>query len=220
MKRRTLLKSVLALPLVNRTVSAATPSTTSQTAAHASDALYSGLAGLDYAMGGLKSGEMSCFFGPPCMGKTMLLLELAARLVGRYGQNVYLHGVHQPSVYLSRKVSICGDTKIYFAEIRNFVDDWDQGDEGPGVVLLDAQSDPAPLALELVDQLARSHPGGCAALIMDGWCTCQARTMQRHSQQGVGSFRAERWPQRLISGDILADAFRVGAELKYPWSLA
>ena len=101
MKRRTLLKSVLALPLVNRTVSAATPSTTSQTAAHASDALYSGLAGLDYAMGGLKSGEMSCFFGPPCMGKTMLLLELAARLVGRYGQNVYLHGVHQPSVYLS-----------------------------------------------------------------------------------------------------------------------
>jgi hypothetical protein len=215
MKRRTLLKSVLALPVAAQATSM-TPSAMSPTTGAAPDALYSGLPGLDYAMGGLEPGQLSCFMGPPCMGKTMLLLELAARLVARYGQNVYFHGAHQPSVFFSRKISIRDDTRIYFAEIRNFVDDYDQGDKDPGVVLLDSQSDPAPLALKMVSELSRSHPGGCAALIMDGWSTYRPRSTQENSPLEIGVFPAERWPHGVLSTEILAHVLRVGADLEVP----
>jgi DnaB-like helicase C terminal domain len=215
MKRRTLLKSMLALPLVDPTVSSATPSATSQIAAHAPDELHSGLAGLDYAMSGLKPGELTCFTGSPCTGKTILLLELATRLVNRYGRNVFFYGANEPLYYLCKKMAIRCGTKTRAEEICDFVDYWDQGDVSPGIVMIDFTKDSSQ-ALSMVKQLASVHPAGCAALIMDGWSTYRPLAPPGQSPEGVVTFPAERWPHGLISTDVLAQASRVGADLGVP----
>jgi replicative DNA helicase len=90
MKRRTLLKSALglALPMANRPGHATTIPIKAESREDVTEVLFSGLPGLDYALGGLSAGELLCIAGPPSSGKTPLLLDLAARICGRYGKNV------------------------------------------------------------------------------------------------------------------------------------
>lgn len=95
MKRRTLMKAALVLPLLagdsdaggfsgSRAPNVDTPP------------LFTGLASLDSALGGMAAGELLCVAGPPAAGKTVLLLDLAARICARYGKNVVFWSVHQP----------------------------------------------------------------------------------------------------------------------------
>jgi hypothetical protein len=201
MKRRTLLKSALglALPMVNRTGHATTISTTAETRED-DDVLFSGLPGLDYALGGMSAGELLCVAGPPSTGKTLLLLDLAARICRRYDKNVVFWSAHQPSVYLVKKMAIKGGTRVHLAEDTVFVDDWDRGvGDSPGVVVVCSNSAKPGRAHGIANLLTSDHPGGCAALVMDGWSTSPERRRNAASVDGIAAFPAERWPHTLLS---------------------
>jgi hypothetical protein len=202
MKRRTLLKSALALalPMANRTGHAMTIPIEAEAQEEKTDVLFSGLSGLDYPLGGLSAGELLCVTGPPCSGKTLLLLDLAARICGRYGKNVVFWSAHQPSVYLARKMAIKGATRVAFAEETDFVVEWDEGvGDSAGVVVAYSRSVKAERAHSLVELLTAEHPRGCAALVMDGWCTTPERRENIEFVDGIAAFPAERWPHTLLS---------------------
>ena len=67
MKKRTLLKGALALalPMVYRPAHTAAAATTAPTRDNATTRLFSGLSGLDHALGGLAAGELLGVAGPP-----------------------------------------------------------------------------------------------------------------------------------------------------------
>src|ERR1035438_626491 len=178
MKRRTLLKSALALalPMPYRTGHATTVSAKTEAREDETDVLFSGLPGLDYASGGIAAGELLCVAGPPSTGKTLLLLDLAARICERYGKNVVFWSAHQPSVYLVKKMAIKGCTRVAFAEDTVFVDDWDLGvGDSPGMVVVCSNSAKPGRAHGIAMLLTGDHPRGCAALVMDGWSTSAER---------------------------------------------
>src|ERR1700683_1980558 len=111
MKRRTLLESALAMPALG-----IGSGVTRAQSKKPGRALISGMPGLDYALGGIDPGSFGVIAGPSCTGKTLLLLELAARLSLRYGQNVVFCSAHQPSVYLARKAILRGDVSIHYLQ--------------------------------------------------------------------------------------------------------
>jgi RecA/RadA recombinase len=170
MKRRTLLKTALALPMAYPLAHATVIATTAGNQANATNPLFSGLPGLDYALGGMAGGDVLCVVGPPSAGKTLVLLDLAARICRRYAKNVVFWSAHQPSVYLVRKMTIKGDMRVAFAEDTVFVDDWARGTGDSGVLVCSSSATPGR-AHSIANSLTADHPGGCAALIMDGWRT-------------------------------------------------
>jgi hypothetical protein len=161
--------------------------------------LFTGLAGLDYALDGMAAGELLCVAGPPATGKTLLLLDLAARICGRYGKNVVFWSAHQPSVYLVRIMAI-KDARVAFAEDTVFVDDWDRGvGDSAGVVLVPSGNPTADRAHRLANLLTADHPGGCVALVMDGWSTTREPRENIEFVDGIAAFTAERWPHAPLS---------------------
>ena len=218
MKRRTLLKSALglALPMVNRT-GHATPRSTRAETCEDDDVLFSGLPGLDYALGGMSAGELLCVAGPPSTGKTLLLLDLAARICRRYDKNVVFWSAHQPSVYLVKKMAIKGAARVAFAEDTVFVDDWDRGvGDLARVVVACSSTVKAERAHGIVELLTEEHPRGCAALVMDGWCTTPARRENVEFVDGIAAFPAERWPHALLSAKDIDQAKRFAEISRLP----
>jgi hypothetical protein len=148
----------------------------------------------------MSAGELLCVAGPPSTGKTLLLLDLAARICGRYGKNVVFWSAHQPSVYLARKMDIKGGTRVAFAEDTVFVDEWDRGvHDSPSVVVVCSSSAEPGQPHGIAQLLTADHPGGCAALVMDGWCTTPEPRRNADSVDGIAAFPAERWPHTLLS---------------------
>lgn len=198
MERRTLLKSVLALPAIAPAISCASDLGT------AWNALYTGLPGLDYALGGIRRGQLGCVVGPACMGKTLLLVELAARISRRYGGNVLFYSVQKPSVYLAKKLSLRGDAKVVFAE--ESLGEVGMPTETPALHLLDSTAADLSRAFALARQLQHAHASGCALAILDGFHTCAPRVMRDNSGSGKLAFLAERWPHQVLSNEILIQA--------------
>jgi KaiC/GvpD/RAD55 family RecA-like ATPase len=197
-KRRTLLKTALALPMVHPLAHATAIARTADTQPSATNALFSGLPGLDYALGGMTAGELLCVLGPQSTGKTLVLLDLASRICERYHQNVVLWSAHQPSVYLVRKMAIKGAGCVAFAEDTCFVDEWDRGvGDQPRVLVVSSSADSAR-AHGIANTLA-GHPRGCAALVMDGWSTIPNRALDIEVLDGMAAFAAERWPHTPLS---------------------
>ena len=126
------------------------------------------LPGLDYVLGGIRRHELICIAGPPSSGKTLLLLDLAARLCSRYGKNVVFYSRHQPSVYLAKKGAIKADVTYAFADDSPFDGYSYAADEGPAVILLDSTIADLPDVFHFTMSIATMHPAGCAALIIDG----------------------------------------------------
>lgn len=207
MERRTLLKSMLALPV---TVSAADESSG---AAAATGPLFSGLAGLDYALGGLEQGNLACIVGPPCMGKTLLLLELAARIVRRYDRNVVFYSAQKPSLYLAKKVALRNDVPVVFAGEKVGISDSRM--VGPAVQLLDSTGTDASAAFELGIRLRLEHPSGCALVILDGWSTCASKVADSPSVGGEG-LPAERWPHARLSRHVLVSTKQFAQTARMP----
>ncbi len=198
LKRRTLLQSAMALPMIPTSASAQTLPRESVSRDGDAAGLFSGLPGLDYALGGIRRHELICIAGPPSTGKTLLLLDLAARLCSRYGKNVVLYSRHQPSVYLAKKGSIKADVAYAFADGSPFDGDSRTADEGPAVMLLDSTLADLPDVLHFTTSITTQHPAGCAALIIDGQST--ARMPRRNAcPDEVLGFPAERWPQMQVS---------------------
>ncbi len=194
MELRTLLKSMLALPVA---VSAADEPSG---AAPATGPLFSGLAGLDYALGWLEQGNLCCIVGPPCMGKTLLLLELAARIVRRYGRNVVFYSAQKPGVYLAKKVALRNDVPVVFAGEN--AGHSDSRMVGPALQQRDSTGPAASAAFELGIRLRLEHPSGCALVILDGWSTCAPKVADSPPAGGEG-FPAERWPHAQLSRHVL-----------------
>jgi hypothetical protein len=197
--------SALALPLAHPSVGA-TPTSPGWDGGPGS--LYSGLPGLDYTLGGIAPNELSYVVGPACMGKTLLLLELAARISIRYRQNVLFYSVHKPSVYLASKVQLRGDAPVLFAnESVNIAPRSSTRTDRAAIHLVDSNS----VTLEQVYQLAgrlRGESAGCAILIMDGFCSYREHLFRFEIVDGIAHYPAERWPHALMSREMLANAER------------
>lgn len=103
MDRRSLLKNVFALSAIRVDASAHVSATCSSPIKNEASTLYSGLAGFDYAFGGIEQGTLGTVAGAPYMGKTSVLLELAARVISHYRQSVVFYSAQKPTVYLARK---------------------------------------------------------------------------------------------------------------------
>jgi hypothetical protein len=192
-----LLKSVLALPLVRPSANAAVVAQEAPMQGNGSGALFSGLPGLDYALGGIGPGKLSCVKGPPCMGKTLLLLELAARLVNRYGQNVLFYSAHKPSVYIAKKAQIRGDARVIFAEESVDVEArFDSRTDQAAIHLLDSSSADLNGACAIASRLRDTHPAGCAGLILDGWNSYRERGVDFVVVDAVPQYPAERCDSR------------------------
>jgi predicted ATP-dependent serine protease len=156
-KRRTLLKSALALPMIPASPCIQASPRNSVSRDDEPVGLLSGLPGLDYAFGGIRPHELVCIAGPPSTGKTLLLLDLAARLCSRYGQNVVFYSRHQPSVYLAKKGAIKADVTYAFADALSFAAHSD-GIECPAVILLDSTLADLPRAHRFTELIATGHP--------------------------------------------------------------
>jgi hypothetical protein len=192
MKRRTLLKSALGLPMVAGVGRTSTTFDRSDATAE-TGVLFSGLAGLDYAVGGISAGELICVTSPHS-GKTLLLLDWAARICSRYAKNVVFYSANEPGVYIARKAVAKSRTRVFFAgETQNQIPyDRPIGASG-AIVMLDSQSADLKQAQSVASWLAANHSAGCAALVMDGWCTTKQRPPGIAVIDGVVAFPAERW---------------------------
>jgi hypothetical protein len=198
MKRRTLLKTALAFPMVQTLAPTTATACTTEHRPSPTNAVFSGLPGLDYALGGMGAGEMLCVVGPPSAGKTLILLDLADRVCERYDRNVVFWSAHQPSVYLVRKkMAIKGDARIAFTEDVCFVDERDRNDQ-PRVIVVSSSAG-SGRAYGIAETLIADHPLGCAALIMDGWSTNPQRTVDVEVRDGIVAFAAERWPHTPVT---------------------
>jgi len=192
MKRRTLLKSALTLPLVKSSASAGAINGSSMMDVGTA-ALFTGMPGLDYALGGIAPGELVCISGPPCAGKTLVLLDLAARISSRYRQNVLFYSTHKPTVYLAKKGALKGDINIGISE------DGGTRRGGPAVYLLDSSTVDPERAFEIAVKLQDEAVGSGTALIMDGWSSYAQPARQIGIIDGIPAYPAERWPHTLLT---------------------
>jgi hypothetical protein len=199
MRRRALLQGALGLPMIGGIGYGLTKSDEAEEAL-STGVLFSGLAGLDYALGGVTSGELVCVTSPPHSGKTLVLLDWAARICSRHGKNVVFYSANEPSIYIARKAVAKARTPVFFAgETQNQIPyDRDIGSSG-AIVMLDSQSAKLEQAQSVASWLAANHSAGCAALVSDGWCTNEQRPLDVKVIDGVVRFPAERWAPTLLS---------------------
>ena len=192
MRRRTLLQGALGLPMIAG-VGRASNDFDVAGRSEGARTLFNGLAGLDYVVGGVAAGELICFAGPPCTGKTLLLLDWAARICGRYGKNVVFYSAHQPSVYLAKKAALRGESNIYFVEGSAAYH------KGAGILLIDSTSTDVDRICDAASRLQFEHPAGCGPVILDGWSTYPERIIDMEVVAGVASYPAERCPHALFT---------------------
>jgi hypothetical protein len=199
MRRRALLQGALGLPMVAGVGRASIESNAAE-AAEDTGVLFSGLAGLDYTAGGVAAGQLICVTSPPHSGKTLLLLDWAARICSRYAKNVVFYSANEPSVYIARKAVAKSRTRVFFAEETRYQNGYDRdiGTSG-AIIMLDSQSADLGHAQIVASWLAANHSAGCAALVSDGWCTTKRRPLRVAIIDGVVAFPAERWGPTLLS---------------------
>lgn len=151
------------------------------------------------------------------MGKTLLLLELAARIVRRYERNVFFYSVQNPSVYIAKKASLRNDTRFVFAEEPG-TGEFDRYFENnlPAIHLLDSHTAELDRACETASGLRNTESLGCAAFVVDGWTTMPMRPIGRDVVDGVSHYSADRWPHEPISREILVNLKRFSLATKMP----
>ena len=146
-------------------------------------------------MGGITPGELIALAGPPCAGKTLLLLDLAARLVHRYAKSVVFFSAQTPSVYIAKKLTIKDEMPAIFAsDLLSRPGTGVHAPDRPGIYLLDCNHSDAAGACDLGNRLRRQHPAGCAAVILDGWSSYSNPVLKYAVIDGIAHYPAERWP--------------------------
>jgi hypothetical protein len=206
LKRRALLQGALGLPLVAGIGKASNKSKEDGAAAD-SEFLISGLRGLDYAMGGVARGELTCVTSPPHSGKTLVLLDWAARICSRYAKNVVFYSANEPSLYIARKAVAKGRARIFFAdERRNRVPYTREIGPSGAIIMLDAHNAALGEAQIMASWLAANHPAGCGALVSDGWCTTQRKPLEVKIFDGAVTLPAERWAPTFLPAEKLSEA--------------
>ncbi len=197
MRRRALLRGASGLPLVGSWVSTKSDEPEAGTN---SGALFSGLQGLDFAVGGVAAGELLCIISPPHSGKTLLLLDWAARISGRYGKNVVFYSANEPSDYIARKAVAKRRARAFLAgETQNGIPYGREIGASGAIIMLDSHSADLWQAQTLAKWLKVNHPAGCAGVVMDGWSTTVARPLKAAVFDGVVAFPADRCASTLLS---------------------
>jgi hypothetical protein len=216
MRRRTLLQGALGLPMVAG-VGAASIKFNSAEAAEDTGVVFSGLAGLDYAVGGVAAGELICVTSPPHSGTTLLLLDWAARICSRYAKNVVFYSANEPNVYIARKAVAKRWTRVFFAGETPNGNQYDReiGTSG-AIVMLDSHSANLRQAQSVAAWLAVNHSAGCAALVSDGWCTTKQRPLRARVIDGAVAFPAERWAPTLLSVKPMNEAVEFSRASRLP----
>jgi hypothetical protein len=205
-KRRALLGAGLAFPLVAGVGRASIPHNKDESKAGA-ECLFSGLAGLDHALGGLAAGELGCVTSPPHSGKTLVLLDWATRICSRYGQNVVFYSANEPSVHIARKGVAKGRARVLFAgETQNLIPYTREFGSAGAIMMLDAHSGDLEQAQALSTWLKANHSAGCAALVSDGWCTTRQRPPEVRIVDGTVAFPAERCAPTFLPAEKLREA--------------
>lgn len=192
-KRRALLGAGLAFPIVAG-AGRASPLRKKDESVASAESLFSGLAGLDFAMGGLAAGELACVTSPPHSGKTLILLDWATRICARYGKNVVFYSGNEPSFGIARKGLAKGRVRLVFADEGHSRIPYSReiGSSG-AIVMLDSHSADLEEAQTMASWLAENHSGGCAALVSDGWCTTKQRPLSGRA------FATEPWLPTVLS---------------------
>src|ERR1700735_560108 len=171
------------------------------------EGLFSGLAGLDHAVGGVAARELACVTSPPHSGKTLVLLDWATRICSRYGQNVVFYSANEPSVHIARKGVAKGRARVFFAgETQNLIPYTRELGTAGEIIMLDAHSGDLEQAQTLATWLKANHPAGCAALVSDGWCTTQRRPLEVKIFDGAVTLPAERWAPTFLPAEKLSEA--------------
>ena len=205
-ERRALLGAGLAFPLVAGVGQAPTLRKHDESVA-STECLYSGLAGLDHAVGGVAAGELACVTSPPHSGKTLLLLDWAARICRRYRKNVVFYSANEPSVLIARKGVAKGRARVFFAgETQNLIPYAREFGSAGAIIMLDAHSGDLEQAQSLAKWLQVNHPNECAALVSDGWCTTRPRPREVKIVDGAVAFPAERWAPTFLPAEKLREA--------------
>jgi hypothetical protein len=204
-KRRALLGAGLAFPVVAGAGPASALHKKDESVASA-ECLLSGLAGFDYAVGGVAAGELACVTSPPHSGKTLVLLDWAARICGRYGKNVVFYSANEPSVHIARKGVAKGRARVLFAgETQSRIPYTREFGSG-AIIMVDAHSGDLEQAQTLAKWLQANHSAGCAALVSDGWCTTRQRPPEVRIVDGTFAFPAERWAPTFLPAEKLREA--------------
>jgi hypothetical protein len=206
MRRRALLQGALALPLGADFGHDSTRFDTAEGEAN-TDVLFSGLAGLDYAVGGVAAGEPVCVISPPHSGKTLVLLDWAARICGRYGKNVVFYSANEPSVHIARKAVAKGRAGVFFAgETQSQIPYTQEFSSAGAIIMLDAHSGDLKQAQTLAKWLKANHSAGSAALVSDGWCTTQRRPLEVKIFDGAVTLPTDRWAPTFLPAEKLSEA--------------
>jgi hypothetical protein len=204
------------LPLVSNVGRASTKFNATEAAADAGG-LFSGLAGLDYAVGGISAGELICITSPPHSGKTVLLLDWAARICNRYAKNVVFYSANEPSVFIARKAVAKRRTRVFFAGETWALNKYGRAiGTSEAIVMLDSHSADLKQAQTLAKWLQANHPAGCAALVTDGWCSTKQRPLGVEVIDGVVAFPAERWVPTLLSVKGMREAVEFARVSRLP----
>jgi len=209
MKRRALLQGGLGLQLVTGVGWASTNFNATEKPNDAG-VLFSGLEGLDHAMGGVAAGELVCVTSPPYSGKTSLLLEWAARICNRYAKNIVFYSANEPSFGIARKSVVKCRAPVFFAGGKGGLDRFDRNIGSSGaIIMLDAQSGDLEQAHTLAQWLKANHSAGCTALVSDGWCTTRQRPIEVRIVDGAVTLPAERWAPTFLPADKLSEAAEI-----------
>jgi hypothetical protein len=170
------------------------------------DVLFSGLPGMDYSLGGVGAGELVCVTSPPHSGKTLVLLDWAARICSRYGQNVVFYSANKPSVHIARKGVAKGRARVFFAgETLSQIPYAREFGSSGAIIMLDGHSGDLKQAQTLAMWLKANHPAGCAALVSDGWCTTQRKPLEVKIFDGAVTLPAERWAPTFLRAEKLSE---------------
>jgi hypothetical protein len=205
-ERRALLGAGLAFPLVAGLGQASTLHKHDKSVASTED-LFSGLTGLDYAMGGVAAGELVCVTSPPHSGKTLVLLDWAARICRRYGKNVVFYSANEPSALIVRKGVAKSRARVLFAgETQSPIPYNREFSSSGAIIMVDAHSGDLEQAQTLAKWLQVNHSAGCAALVSDGWCTTRPKPGEVKIVDGAVAFPAERWAPTFLPAEKLRQA--------------
>jgi hypothetical protein len=136
-----------------------------------------------------------------------LLVDWAARICSRYGRNVVYFSANKPSVYVARKGVAKRRTRVFFAGESQNPNPHDREIGASGaIIMVDSHSGDLGQAQTIARWLKANHPAGCAALVMDGWCSTRQRPLRVDVIDGVVAFPAERWTPTMLSVKKLEEA--------------
>ena len=129
------------------------------------------LKGFDSVCGPLEPGELVCVAGRPCTGKTVLLLDVALRVLRRYETNVVFATAGEMTEDLLTRVPVAARHLFIELPARAVLreDIGFPAGRGPCIYLVDTQGVGPIRPHYIAHRLNAEHSSRCGLLVSDGW---------------------------------------------------